>query len=246
MELPEDRRLELESRVWSRSTAELFRLLPLAAQTCALDVGCGPRGALSELAEDPRISEVVGVDPDASLLGHTPRGVRRVRADVMDAPLEEAAFGLVHLRFAPVSVAAAGERLLRRCLELVAPGGCMVLQEPGDGPRYSPGSPSLEALWRTVTEAYLQRGVDLAAGRTLASRLRAAGAQDVRRRPVRLSLPAGHPYLALPVTLARELADVLPSGSEELVERATRDLAGRAGTTFQLVQVWGRRPQGHR
>ena len=64
-----------------------------------------------------------------------------------------------------------------------------------------------------------------------------------------LALPPGHPYLRLPLQFATSLEDRLLAliGADELQELRERGEAeleepGRWGTTFTLLQCWGRCP----
>jgi hypothetical protein len=72
---------------------------------------------------------------------------------------------------------------------------------------------------------------------------------DANMRAEVLALPPGHPYLRLPIQmttgLSPRLADLV--SVEELARlqaeaEAELQEAGRWGTTFTLIQSWGRRP----
>ena len=82
-------------------------------------------------------------------------------------------------------------------------------------------------------------------GRQLPGLLADAGLEPSVRAVV-LALPAGHPYLRLPiqfsVSLEARLAGLVALA--EMRERAEEELADprRWGTTFTLVQAWARVP----
>ena len=64
-----------------------------------------------------------------------------------------------------------------------------------------------------------------------------------------MALPPGHPYLRLPLQFATALEERLLSlvSADELEKlrkegEAELDEPGRWGTTFMLLQSWGRRP----
>lgn len=95
----------------------------------ALDVGCGQRLLLAELAE--RCGEVIGIDPDDTALAPaatrlaTYRNVTPVKGNVMSTGLGEDDFDLVtavaSLHYMPLRPA------LARLAELVRPGGSLVV-----------------------------------------------------------------------------------------------------------------------
>ena len=116
---------------WNHNIHYHPRVLAAAPRPCrrALDVGCG-RGLLT--AELAAVADgVVGIDPDADALsdakasfGGEPR-LSFVEADVMSWPFEPSSFDLVasiavlhHLPLRPA---------LRRCRELLAPGGVLAV-----------------------------------------------------------------------------------------------------------------------
>ena len=97
-------------------------------------------------------------------------------------------------------------------------------------------------------EAFRRTGGDWDAGRKHLDLFRSFGIEAEVRAEV-LALPPEHPYLRLPLQFAtaleqRLLALVDTAELGRLRHDAEAELAepGRWGTTFTLVQCWGRRP----
>ena len=98
--------------------------------------------------------------------------------------------------------------MLEALRSLCGPGGAVLMHEPFGAFHYAGAhSGALEKLLALATAAYHAEGVDMQAGRRLTSRLAAAGLTDVVERRARVALPAGHPYLRLPLMLADALGD---------------------------------------
>ena len=113
--------------------------------------------------------------------------------------------------------------------------------------RLNPAAPGAERLIELIGEAFAQAGGDPYAGRKLPELLRTVGIDGNVRAEV-VALPSGHPYLQVPLQFAtaleqRLLSLVTADELEQLRKDATAELQepGRWGTTFMLLQSWGRR-----
>jgi SAM-dependent methyltransferase len=165
--------------------------------------------------------------------------------DLFASRLEVASFDLVHARFTVTSLGR-GRDQMATYLRLLRPGGTVVLEDPDWGSwHFNPPAPALEQLIALIVAA-LPRWGDAAAGRTNAALLRAFDIAPKVRAEV-LALPAGHPYLGLPLWWAAELEPRLREFTASAVLARLRrqgeaELAdpGRWGTTFTLLQCWGR------
>ena len=228
----ERERLRLQSRVWEPAGERLLARLGDGRGLRALEVGCGAMGWLRILSRwvGPE-GAVVATDVDERMLGAAAElvteevlpNVALTRDDYFGSTLPAGSFDLVHLRFqvaplgrGPEQVAIAGR--------LAKPGGWVVLEDPDTGSwRENPLAPS-------------------------AAHLRGAGIEpDIAAEC--LALAPGHPYLQLPVQFAvslqpRLLALIEEAELDRLIEAARAELADprRWGTTFTLVQAWGRTP----
>jgi hypothetical protein len=125
-------------------------------------------------------------------------------------------------------------------------GGVVALEDPDWGSwHFNPPAPALEALITFICEAFHRWG-DAAAGRKQLQLFRRFGIAANVRAEV-LALPPGHPYLRLPLQFttaleprllsfvdATELARLRTQAEVELREPE------RWGTTFTLLQSWGR------
>jgi ubiquinone/menaquinone biosynthesis C-methylase UbiE len=248
-------RLRLQSRVWEPAGEELLIRLGNGHGLAALEVGCGAMGWMRILSRWVGAeARVTATDVDEKMLAAAEalRGeeslanVHVLRDDFFASALPPASFDLVHLRFQLAPLGRAMEQVTTAC-RLAKPGGWVVLEEPETGTwRENPLAPAAAALRALIVEAFARAGGDFDAGRRLPEYLRAVGIEATVRAQC-IALEAGHPYLQLPVQFAislrpRLLALVAEAELDRLLEAARAELGEptRWGTTFTLVQAWGR------
>jgi hypothetical protein len=129
---------------------------------------------------------------------------------------------------------------------LVKPGGSLVLEEWDLGSwHFNPRAPAAERLVQLIAEIFAGLGGE--AGRGLPELLREAGIEEPEVDAHVIALKPGHPYLHLPlqfsVALESRLLETVSEGELASLRReAESELAepGRWGTTFTLIQSWGR------
>jgi SAM-dependent methyltransferase len=250
-------RLQTQSRVWEPSGRRLLEEIGEGRGTRALDVGCGVLGWLRVLSEwvGPD-GEVTGTDFDGAMLaaadrfvtGEGLRNVGLVKDDLFASELEPNSFDLVHARY-EITPLGRGREQMETYVRLARPGGTIVLEDPDTGSwHFNPPAPALEKLIELIQEAFLLSGGDLSAGRKNLDLLREFGIDGNVSAEV-VALAPGHPYLRLPLQFATslearllrlvsadELGKLRKQGEAELQE------PGRWGTTFTLLQCWGRCP----
>ena len=250
-------RLRLQSRVWEPSGRRVLEQIGDGRGAHALDVGCGVLGWLRILSGwvGPD-GQVTGTDVDAAMLASAEHlvadeGLSRVslvKDDLFASKLEPDSFDLVHARYEICPLGRAHEQM-ETYVRLARSGGAIVLEDPDAGSwHFNPPAPALERLIVLIQEAFRLSGGDWAAGRMHLHLLREFGIEGTVSAEV-LALPPGHPYLRLPLQFATALEEKLLSlvsageldklrheGEAELQE------PGRWGTTFTLLQCWGRRP----
>jgi len=250
-------RLQLQSRVWEPSGRRLLQEIGDGRGARALDVGCGVLGWLRVLSEwvGPD-GEVTGTDIDDAMLAAADRfvteeGLRSVglvKDDLFASGLEPDSFDLVHAH--EITPLGRGHEQIETYLRLARPGGTIVLEDPDTGTwHFNPPAPALERLIALIVEAFRLSGGDWNAGRKHLHLLREFGIEGNVRAEV-VALPPAHPYLRLPLQFATSLEERLLSllsadeleglrkeGESELHE------PGRWGTTFTLLQCWGRCPE---
>jgi len=249
-------RLERQSQVWEPSGRRLLAAIGAGAGGRALEVGCGVLGWLRLLSDwvGPG-GAVVGTDVDDAMLAAarkvvTDQGlanVTLVEDDLFASTLDPASFDLVHARF-EITPLGRGPEQMATYLRLCRPGGWVVLEDPGWGSwQFNPPAPALDKLIVLIQEAFRHWG-DAEAGRKHPELLRSFGIEPHVRAEV-LALPAGDPYLHLPLQLATGLAprlgELVDAGElEQLQQQGESELedAARWGTTFTLLQCWGRTP----
>jgi SAM-dependent methyltransferase len=250
-------RLQLQSRVWEPSGRGLLEEIGEGRGARALDVGCGVLGWLRILSEwvGPD-GEVTGTDVDKAMLSAADRfvteeGLRNVglvKDDLFASDLEPRSFDLVHSRYEITPLGRAHEQM-QTYLRLARPGATIVLEDPDTGSwHFNPAARALERLIELILEAFRLKGGDFDAGRHNLQLLREFGIEGNVRAEI-VALPPGHPYLRLPLQFATSLEQQLLSlvSEDELAtlrEQGEAELQepGRWGTTFTLVQCWGRSP----
>jgi SAM-dependent methyltransferase len=247
-------RLQLQSRVWEQTGRDLLAKLGDRPGARTLDVGCGALGWLRILAEWVGPSgRVVGTDVDESLLeaarsflkADGVSNVELVVDDVFESKLEPQSFDLVHARYLIAPLGRGPEQVASH-RRLVRAGGTLVLEEWDLGSwHFNPPAPAAERLIRLLSEIFGALGGE--AGRDLPELLREIGVERPEIDAHVIALEAGHPYLRLPLQFSIAL-------ESRLLERLTEDeLASlraeaetelaepdRWGTTFTLIQSWGR------
>jgi SAM-dependent methyltransferase len=167
--------------------------------------------------------------------------------DLFATNLEPGSFDLVHARF-ELTPLGRGQEQMETYFRLLRPGGTLVLEDPDWGSwHFNPPAPACERLIVLICEAFARWG-DAEAGRKHLELFNIVGIEGNVRAEV-LALPPGHPYLRLPLQFsvgleprllslvdAKELHNLRQAAENELQE------PGRWGTTFTLIQSWGRRP----
>jgi SAM-dependent methyltransferase len=247
-------RLLLQSRVWEPTGRQLLSKLDGGSGARALDFGCGALGWLRLLSEWVGPSgRVVGTDIDERLLGAArsfleAEGIANVELavdDVFDSKLEPRSFDLVHARYM-IAPLGRGREQVASYRRLAKPGGLLVLEEWDLGSWHvNPAAPAAERLIGAIAEIFAGRGGE--AGRGLPELLRELGVEEPGLDAHVIALGPGHPYLRLPLQFSVALESRLleTMGADELAAlraEAERELAepGRWGTTFTLIQSWGR------
>jgi len=247
-------RLQLQSRVWEPSGRQLLSKIGSGSGSRALDVGCGALGWLRILAEWVGSSgQVLGTDIDESLLDAArsfleTEGVSNVELlvdDLFDSKLEPQSFDLVHARYLIAPLGRGAEQLASH-RRLVRPGGSLVLEEWDLGSwHFNPPAHAAERLIGLLSEIFAALGGE--AGRGLPELLREIDIEEPEIAAHVIALKPGHPYLRLPLQFSVALESrLLESLSEDelasLRRGAETELAdpGRWGTTFTLIQSWGK------
>jgi SAM-dependent methyltransferase len=248
-------RLQLQSRVWEPAGAKALEQLGDGAGLRVLDIGCGAMGwlrILSKWVGDD--GTVVGSDIDSNLLetasafveAERLANVSVVEDDLFASKLEPASFDLVHARFQLAPLGRTADQMASY-RHLLRDGGTIFLEDPDTSSwRFNPPASSAERLTALIHEAFSVAGGDIDAGRRLPQLLRELGAEPTINAHL-LALPAGHPYLRLPlqfaVALEPRLLDLVSSDELAALRALTEEeLADpqRWGTTFTLIQAHGK------
>ena len=177
--------------MYAHEANELFDLIGVAANTTAIDVGCGAMGVLHLLAERVGTDgRVVGLDREARMVEFgrqlaEQRGlaVEFIEADATATGLPDRAFDLVHARTLLLNVQNP-EQILNEMVRIATPGGVVAAQEP-DASAWNcdPPHPAFDILRGAILSAYRRTGKDFSIGRRIARMLKDAGLYDVQVRP---------------------------------------------------------------
>jgi SAM-dependent methyltransferase len=248
-------RLQLQSQVWEDTGRRLLSRVGDGSGGGALDVGCGALGWLRILAKWVGSSgRVIGTDIDQGLLDAArsfldAEGISNVELvvdDLFDSKLEPRSFDLVHARF-QIAPLGRGPQQVASFRRLVKPRGLLALEEWDLGSwHFNPPAPAADRLIGLITEIFAALGGE--AGRGLPELLRDIGGIEEPEVDAHvIALKPGHPYLQMPLQFSVALeARLLEKLSEDELATLRRDAEaelaepGRWGTTFTLLQSWGR------
>jgi SAM-dependent methyltransferase len=217
------------------------------------EAGAGGTSVVQWLAE--RVGptgHVLATDLDISwATGATGPSVEVRRHDVAQSPPPDPEFDLVHARLVLVHVPDR-DAALANMVAALRPGGWLFIEDadPALQPlscleERGPAQELANRLRRGFRALMASRGADLAYGRTLPRRLRAAGLVDVAADAAfPVAQPACAQLEAATITLIRDQLVVHDIATEAEIER---HLASVAAGTLDLTQppmiaCWGRRP----
>jgi SAM-dependent methyltransferase len=216
-----------------------------------LDIAAG-RGttALYMLSRCGAFGEVVATDVDTHWIEayHHPN-YRALRHDIVTDPLDELGlFDVVHLRFVLHHLGRErGPIALRRCVQLLKPGGRLLVEEPLGIQRGDPGndaSATFEALLgRFAACAASTVGLDMDFGLMLPRLLVENGLSDVSndvRGSMSTSGDAFNQWANSSIGSARPLLDIaFDDGGEQFSEIVNRH--GLWTIAWMIVSAWGTR-----
>jgi SAM-dependent methyltransferase len=245
-------RLRMQALAWEPAGRALLEQIGDGRGQRVLDVGCGALGWLAILSEwvGPE-GEVVGTDVEPAMIEAAQAlalpNVRVVEDDLFASRLEPRSFDLVHARLQLTPIGRNDEQL-DVYVGLAKSGGVLVLEDPDTSAwRLLPDGAATAVLIEAIRMAFKAGGGDFDTGRRLPELLRGRGIEPNVTAQV-LALGPEHPYLRAPlqfaVSLEPRLRDLLGDDLPELVEAARREIEdpARWGTSFVLVQAWGRVP----
>jgi SAM-dependent methyltransferase len=253
-------RLERQSLELAPEALALLARIGLRPGQAAIDLGCGPRGILDQLADAVGPGgRVVGLDADprhvAMASEHAAaRGLGNVcvlAGDARRTGLDADSFDLVHTRTLLVTIPEPAE-VIAEMTRLARPGGWVASQEADIGCSLCyPPLAALDRLLDVFGASFGRLGADLRVGRKLGSLFRSAGLADVEATVHATSYPAGHTRRTVIPDLVRSLHPVIVYlGLADARELAELDAAVRAhladpGTLMMphlMVTVLGRKP----
>jgi SAM-dependent methyltransferase len=244
-------RFDALSELFDPSTRRHLAAAGLAPGRRVWEVGAGGPVLVSWLAEQVGPSgRVLATDIDTGRLDGA-AGYEVLRHDVGADPPPPGPFDLVHARLVLVHVPQR-DRALAAMVSVLRPGGWLVVEEadPALQPlvcldEQSPAEQRANRLKTGFRRLLADRGVDLAYGRTLPRRLRAAGLVDVAADAYfPITGPACRELERATVEQIRDRLVAAGIATPGEIEGHLADVA--AGTldlaTSPMITAWGRRP----
>jgi SAM-dependent methyltransferase len=241
-------RLALLEEVCDPHTTRQFDAIGVCEGWRCLDVGAGAGSATRDLAE--RVGDtgsVLAVDLDIRLL--EPLASDRVevrRHDLLDEPLPQAAFDVVHARNLLMHLPARLDAL-RRMLAAVRPGSWLALCEPDfNALAISPPSAAWRRAWTLFCDAAVAGGWDPGYGSRLIGDIEALDAVELEADVVTRYVRGGSVFARLFAdTLERLEERMLVLGASDGDLAAAQRLLRDPEVTFcapTVTTAWARRP----
>jgi SAM-dependent methyltransferase len=253
----EIRHLVEQAELYAYEANELFDLIGVAADTTAIDMGCGVLGVLHLIAERVGADgRVVGLDREARMVEFgrqlaEQRGlaVEFIQADATATGLPDRTFDLVHARTLLLNVQNP-EQILTEMVRIARPGGCVAVQEP-DASAWNcdPPHPAFDILRGAILSAYRRTGKDFNIGRRIPRMLKEVGLDEVDVRPTARVTRAGEYYQTFLLTVASLVRDVIVQAGELTADefesytaalRAHLEAPGTITCQPLMWQAWGR------
>jgi glycosyltransferase A (GT-A) superfamily protein (DUF2064 family) len=123
--------LRIAADLWHRPADGVDLLVVARCQPPVLDLGCGPGRMVAALTESGR--SALGIDLSAAAVGASNRrGAPALRRDLSDPLPGEGRWGTVLLMDSNLGLGGDPDRLLRRCMALVASGGLIICETDPD------------------------------------------------------------------------------------------------------------------
>jgi SAM-dependent methyltransferase len=251
-------RLRLLARVMAPTTRALFEQVGVGPSSRCLDVGCGGGDVTTALARLAPDGFVVGADMDVTKLAVARKEAAEAglvnidyrAANVMDPPIDDDVYDLVHARFLLTHVPDPSLALAQMSAWL-APGGALVVVDIDcTGHFCYPDNPVFRRYVQLYSEVARARGCDPDIGRRLPSLIRATGLVDLRMNVVQPAGFDGDVKMMAPTTLEAVADAVLAERLctvDELAHMVDDLYAFAADETSvmsmpRVVQVWARKP----
>jgi SAM-dependent methyltransferase len=257
----EERRLRAQATHLREHTVALLESVTLPARASAVDLGCGPGGALHLLSE--RVGpegHVIGLDIDARNVAFAQAFAKKqrlsnvhvARADARNTRLAGSSYDLVHARFLLVNISSP-EQVVGEMARLVRPGGWVAVMEPDGGLGLcEPPHRGLDRLTELLAAAYRQAGADLYLGRRLPSLLATAGLVDIGMQARARVLPHCHAQRLVIPNLVQNMRagilerDLIDEPELERLDRAARlhlDDPATLSMPVTYFLAWARKPE---
>lgn len=155
--------LRVSTDLWQRPADAVDQMVIARCRPPVLDVGCGPGRMVAELLAAGR--PALGVDiSGAAVASSNRRGGLALRRDIHGPIPGEARWGTVLLMDSNTGLGGDVERLLKRCTQLVRPGGLIICEDDAGGGaevshdvRLSSGSVMGSVRWSQIGSDALSR-----------------------------------------------------------------------------------------
>ena len=245
-------------------TVALLERVGIQPGWSALELACGPRGALELLAQ--RVGPtgpVTGLDINPLHVTHARqhaasldlRNVSVVEGDARRSELPAGSFDLVYARLILVNIPDP-EQVVAEMVRLVKPGGWIACEEADGGAMLChPPHPAYTRLTDTFKALYRHDGADILIGRRLPELLDASGLLEIGVEARADVPPAGHPRRTVMLDILRATrSKIIEQGLLHTAElnRLDHDAREHLADPHTIVMphlsfmAWGRKPDQQR
>ncbi|MBE9011202.1 class I SAM-dependent methyltransferase [Pseudanabaenaceae cyanobacterium LEGE 13415] len=161
-------RLQTIEQIFDPATRSRLQATGIEANWCCLEVGAGAGSIVQWLAATVgEQGKVVALDLDTQFVDRLQLpNVEVIQADIRHAPLQKHSFDLIHARYVLIHIADF-QVALARMLDLLKPGGWIVIEEPDfSAARAIVGEAcqSVDRVNQSILKMFTNRGMDYALG----------------------------------------------------------------------------------
>jgi len=230
---------------WDAGTFRHLNGLGLAADAACWEIGGGAGSVAAWLAE--RAGQVLVTDIEPQFVEPLAGGnVSVERHDVVNDPLPETKFDLIHARLV-LEHLPQRDQVLDRLVDALRPGGCLLIEDYDWGSfGIEPQSKTIDRVAGAVIELMVEAGFDPRFGRRLLRELWNRDFVDTGAEGRMLVMATDHPGAAFYRLSLSSLRGAVVSGGRVTETEADEVLgemerAGRCILSPTMVAAWGRR-----
>jgi SAM-dependent methyltransferase len=245
--LTESDRLALLGEALNEGTFRRLAQLGLPTDARCLDIGSGTGHVAARLRELCPDGSVVATDLDVRHLERQLPGVQVLRHDVTTDQFRSGSFDVIVARWVFAHLPHPTE-VLARVADWLAPGGCLLIEDPADFAMHCSPDPTYRHVSLAVTETLAElAGTDLDWARTFPRPMAEIGLEEIGLAADMTITGPGTPMAAFMAASTARIADPLVTGGRVTPAELTRwyaELDSENDWDLGLVNVaaWGHQP----